>query len=190
MTLIEDPSDSEREDDGNNCINFLFTLVLVYSILGLFINRIFVVDTEPHSPKSSQRSSYLNVNDALYSNRDFKLLIDDLANGTRRCVHLIAPTPQEKQAWISDISQCIENIHLHKAITSPISSSGTAIDQSDLEADPRLFEDDVDIRFSRNKLNSCKLPQVRYASPAKLLQRLTGVYIQPLPYLINTIEFN
>lgn len=42
-----------------------------------------------------------------------------------------------------------------------------------LKADPRLFKDDVDIRFSRT-LNSCKLPQVRYATPERLLQRLTG----------------
>lgn len=42
-----------------------------------------------------------------------------------------------------------------------------------LRADPRLFKDDVDIRFSRT-LNSCKLPQVRYATPERLLQRLTG----------------
>lgn len=43
-----------------------------------------------------------------------------------------------------------------------------------LKTDPRLFKDDVDIRFSRT-LNSCKLPQVRYATPERLLQRLTGV---------------
>lgn len=42
-----------------------------------------------------------------------------------------------------------------------------------LRSDPRLFNDDVDIRFSRT-LNSCKLPQVRYATPERLLQRLTG----------------
>lgn len=42
-----------------------------------------------------------------------------------------------------------------------------------LHADPRLFADDIDIRFSRT-LNSCKLPQVRYATPERLLQRLTG----------------
>lgn len=45
--------------------------------------------------------------------------------------------------------------------------------QLSLHSDPRLFNDDVDIRFSRT-LNSCKLPQVRYATPERLLQRLTG----------------
>lgn len=45
--------------------------------------------------------------------------------------------------------------------------------QLSLHSDPRLFTDDIDIRFSRT-LNSCKLPQVRYATPERLLQRLTG----------------
>lgn len=45
--------------------------------------------------------------------------------------------------------------------------------QLSVHSDPRLFTDDVDIRFSRT-LNSCKLPQVRYATPERLLQRLTG----------------
>lgn len=45
--------------------------------------------------------------------------------------------------------------------------------QASVHSDPRLFTDDVDIRFSRT-LNSCKLPQIRYATPERLLQRLTG----------------
>lgn len=48
--------------------------------------------------------------------------------------------------------------------------------QLSLHSDPRLFTDDIDIRFSRT-LNSCKLPQVRYATPERLLQRLTGKII-------------
>lgn len=46
--------------------------------------------------------------------------------------------------------------------------------QNALHPDPKLFADDVDIRFSRTA-NSCKLPQVRYATPDRLLQRLTGL---------------
>lgn len=46
-----------------------------------------------------------------------------------------------------------------------------------LRSDPRLFKDDVDIRFSRT-LNSCKLPQIRYATPERLLQRLTGKRVE------------
>lgn len=57
-----------------------------------------------------------------------------------------------------------------------ISIKGSIAAHHALKTDPRLFKDDVDIRFSRT-LNSCKLPQVRYATPERLLQRLTG-YLQ------------
>lgn len=57
--------------------------------------------------------------------------------------------------------------------------------QVSVHSDPRLFTDDVDIRFSRT-LNSCKLPQVRYATPERLLQRLTGKNILHPP-LIDTL---
>lgn len=92
-------------------------------------------------------------------------------SNAKHCIHLVAPTVQDKEAWISDISQCIDNIHLH----SLMSECGTESigPQLSLHSDPRLFTDDIDIRFSRT-LNSCKLPQVRYATPERLLQRLTG----------------
>ena len=51
-----------------------------------------------------------------------------------------------------------------------------------LRSDPRLFKDDVDIRFSRT-LNSCKLPQVRYATPERLLQRLTDLRFLSIDFL-------
>lgn len=51
-----------------------------------------------------------------------------------------------------------------------------------IKADPRLFKDDVDIRFSRT-LNSCKLPQVRYATPERLLQRLTDLRFLSIDFL-------
>lgn len=51
-----------------------------------------------------------------------------------------------------------------------------------LRADPHLFKDDVDIRFSRT-LNSCKLPQIRYATPEKLLQRLTDLRFLSIDFL-------
>lgn len=48
--------------------------------------------------------------------------------------------------------------------------------------DPRLFKDDVDIRFSRT-LNSCKLPQIRYASPERLYERLTDLRFLSIDFL-------
>lgn len=122
----------------------------------------------------SQRSNYrstLSVNEVINSEkRDFKIMVETKSN-TKRCIHLVAPTVQDKEVWISDISQCIDNIHLH----SLMSECGTESigPQLSLHSDPRLFTDDIDIRFSRT-LNSCKLPQVRYATPDRLLQRLTG----------------
>lgn len=44
--------------------------------------------------------------------RDFKIIIDPKAGG-RHTIHLMASTVQDKQAWISDISQCMDNIHMH-----------------------------------------------------------------------------
>lgn len=44
--------------------------------------------------------------------RDFKIMID-MKSGGRHSVHLVASTVQDKQAWISDIAQCMDNIHMH-----------------------------------------------------------------------------
>lgn len=48
--------------------------------------------------------------------------------------------------------------------------------------DPRLYKDDVDIRFSKT-LNSCKLPQIRYASPERLFERLTDLRFLSIDFL-------
>lgn len=50
------------------------------------------------------------------NHRDFKILVDNKTNG-RHCIHLAAPTVEDREAWISDISQCIDNIHLHKMMS-------------------------------------------------------------------------
>lgn len=88
------------------------------------------------------------------------------------CVHLVAPTMQEKAAWISDISQCLDNVQFNDMIRPTTDNSSITLPQS-IKNDPRLFKDETDIRFSRT-LNSCKVPQIRYATPERLLQRLTG----------------
>ena len=36
---------------------------------------------------------------------DFKIIMDDFKNGQQIVAHLVAPTRQEKAAWITDISQ-------------------------------------------------------------------------------------
>lgn len=75
----------------------------------------------------------------------------------------------------------MDNAHLHDLLTPPLSAGGGGGNSTScsgggggaLRSDPKLFRDDVDIRFSR-ALNSCKVPQIRYATPERLLQRLTG----------------
>lgn len=87
-TLIEEPADSDREDDME---------------ADTLSQRIY-------------RSS-LSVNETCTGgNRDFKILIESKTIA-RNCVHLVAPTAQDKEAWISDISQCIDNIHLHSMLS-------------------------------------------------------------------------
>lgn len=134
---------------------------------------------------ASTQGSCLSVNESVAANhRDFKILVDN-KSGTRHCIHLVAPTVQDKEAWISDISQCLDNIHLHSMLSPGIGggSGGSLLAAHQaLKADPRLFKDDVDIRFSRT-LNSCKLPQVRYATPERLLQRLTDLRFLSIDFL-------
>ncbi|KAK9306671.1 hypothetical protein QLX08_002746 [Tetragonisca angustula] len=50
------------------------------------------------------------------------------------------------------------------------------------ENDPKLFNDDVDIKFSRT-LNSCRIPQVRSATRERLLQRLMDPRFLSIDYL-------
>ncbi|XP_055644260.1 ras-specific guanine nucleotide-releasing factor 2-like isoform X2 [Toxorhynchites rutilus septentrionalis] len=129
---------------------------------------------------SSVRGSTHSVSESINTgNRDFKIVVDSKSGG-RHTIHLIAPTVEDKEAWVSDISQCLDNIHMHSLLSPGI--TGSSGGHQALRADPRLFKDDVDIRFSRT-LNSCKLPQVRYATPEKLLKRLTDLRFLSIDFL-------
>ncbi|XP_055314318.1 ras-specific guanine nucleotide-releasing factor 2-like isoform X3 [Sitodiplosis mosellana] len=152
--LIEEPNDSDREDDA-----------------------------DPDVLSQRTYRSSLSVNEAISTgNRDFKVVVESKSN-VKHCIHLVAPTVQDKEAWISDISQCIDNIHLHTMLSPTTESIASSIGpQLSLHSDPRLFTDDIDIRFSRT-LNSCKLPQVRYATPERLLQRLTDLRFLSIDFL-------
>jgi hypothetical protein len=88
----------------------------------------------------------------------------------------VAASVQEKAAWTSDIVQCMENAQWTEAgVGSGAGGDGASLSvHPGVRNDPRLFTDDVDIRFSR-ALNSCKVPQIRYATPSRLLERLTGI---------------
>ncbi|KAK9507036.1 hypothetical protein O3M35_008866 [Rhynocoris fuscipes] len=60
-------------------------------------------------------------------------------------------------------------------------TSSVTMPQS-IKNDPKLFKDDVDIRFSKT-LNSCKVPQIRYATPERLLERLTDLRFLSIDFL-------
>ncbi|XP_058792111.1 ras-specific guanine nucleotide-releasing factor 2-like isoform X1 [Phymastichus coffea] len=117
-------------------------------------------------------------------NRDFKIIYDLKIGGENRqiIIHLVAPTMQEKAAWISDISQCMDNVHFNDLLHGSLSDASSVTMPQSIRNDPKLFKDDVDIRFSRT-LNSCKVPQIRYATPDRLLQRLTDLRFLSIDFL-------
>ncbi|XP_043515989.1 ras-specific guanine nucleotide-releasing factor 2-like isoform X4 [Frieseomelitta varia] len=115
-------------------------------------------------------------------NRDFKIIFDVKSGGPQFTVHLVAPTIQEKAAWISDISHCMDNVHLHDLLQGLWSDTSSVTMPEAIENDPKLFNDDVDIKFSKT-LNSCKIPQVRLATPERLLQRLMDLRFLSIDYL-------
>ncbi|XP_034943189.1 ras-specific guanine nucleotide-releasing factor 2-like [Chelonus insularis] len=114
------------------------------------------------------------------SNRDFKIVLD--VKSTPVSIHFVAPTMQEKAAWISDISQCMDNVHFNDLLHGTLSDTSSVTMPQSIPNDPKLFKDDVDIRFSRT-LNSCKLPQIRYATPERLLERLTDLRFLSIDFL-------
>lgn len=85
----------------------------------------------------------------------------------------MAATVQEKAAWVSDILQCLDNAKFNDMMRPTATDTSSINLPQSLKSDPKLFQDEADIRFSRT-LNSCKVPQIRYATPERLLQRLTG----------------
>ncbi|GLH15399.1 Ras-specific guanine nucleotide-releasing factor 2 [Gryllus bimaculatus] len=116
-------------------------------------------------------------------NRDFKIILDVKTGAQSQVVvHLVAPNLQEKAAWISDISQCMDNVHFNDLLHSSMSDTSSVTMPQSIKNDPKLFKDDVDIRFSRT-LNSCKVPQIRYATPERLLERLTDLRFLSIDFL-------
>ncbi|XP_059148955.1 ras-specific guanine nucleotide-releasing factor 2-like isoform X4 [Physella acuta] len=124
-----------------------------------------------------------------YNGLDFKLIVDS-KSGPPVTITLVASTLHEKAAWCSDISQCIENLHYSDLLNSSMSESSSVtmpqsvryIHSTQIWSDPKLFRDDVDIKFSRT-LNSCKVPQIRHASVERLLDRLTDLRFLSIDFL-------
>uniref|UniRef100_A0A8C5VW13 Ras protein specific guanine nucleotide releasing factor 1 n=1 Tax=Microcebus murinus TaxID=30608 RepID=A0A8C5VW13_MICMU len=107
-------------------------------------------------------------------------------------VILVASSRQEKAAWTSDISQCVDNIRCNglmmnafeenSKVTVPQMIKYVLLSPSQAESDASLYCDDVDIRFSKT-MNSCKVLQIRYASVERLLERLTDLRFLSIDFL-------
>ncbi|XP_076681814.1 ras-specific guanine nucleotide-releasing factor 2 isoform X2 [Andrena cerasifolii] len=117
-----------------------------------------------------------------FQNRDFKIIVDLKPTGSQVTVHFVAPTIQDKAAWISDISQCMDNVHYNDLLCGSLSDTSSVTMPQSVRNDPKLFKDDVDIRFGRT-MNSCKIPQIRSATPERLLQRLTDLRFLSIDFL-------
>nr|XP_034181172.1 ras-specific guanine nucleotide-releasing factor 2-like [Osmia lignaria] len=156
--LVEDPNDQSTADDDELSVCSMSSGI-----------------SESSGSGSGSTSTQLQ-------NRDFKIILDLKSGGPQVTVHLVAPTIQEKAAWISDISQCMDNVHFNDLLRGSLSDTSSVTMPQSIRNDPKLFKDDVDIRFSRT-LNSCKVPQIRSATPERLLQRLTDLRFLSIDFL-------
>uniref|UniRef100_A0A8C3CKQ9 Ras protein specific guanine nucleotide releasing factor 2 n=1 Tax=Cairina moschata TaxID=8855 RepID=A0A8C3CKQ9_CAIMO len=111
------------------------------------------------------------ISGQVFGHLDFKLVVEP-TDAPSFTVVLLAPSRQEKAAWTSDISQVAYYI-LYLVCYEILFYS---------VSDARLHRDDIDICFSKT-LNSCKVPQIRYASVERLLERLTDLRFLSIDFL-------
>ncbi|XP_054587582.2 ras-specific guanine nucleotide-releasing factor 2 isoform X3 [Nothobranchius furzeri] len=121
------------------------------------------------------------VGGQVFGQLDFKLVVEP-SDSPPFTVVLLTPSRQEKAAWTSDISQCIDNIRCNGLMTSVFEENSKVTVPHMIKSDVRLHKDDVDICFSKT-LNSCKVPQIRYASVERLLERLTDLRFLSIDFL-------
>ncbi|XP_074773815.1 ras-specific guanine nucleotide-releasing factor 1 isoform X2 [Athene noctua] len=126
---------------------------------------------------------------------DFKIVVEP-KDSSSFTVILVASSRQEKAAWTSDISQCVDNIRCNglmmnafeenSKVTVPQMIKRSGAGTTDIlflcRSDASLYCDDVDIRFSKT-MNSCKVLQIRYASVERLLERLTDLRFLSIDFL-------
>ncbi|XP_042881642.1 ras-specific guanine nucleotide-releasing factor 2-like isoform X2 [Penaeus japonicus] len=167
-TLIEDPTEQVTQDDDGESA----------SVCSLSSQSSGVSDSSAATSSGSGPGKNFPLEQA---NLDFKIIVEQ-KSGTPITLHLVAPTMQEKQAWISDISQCLDNVHFNNLFRSSMSDTSSVTMPHFIKNDPKLFKDDIDIRFSRT-LNSCKVPHIRYATPERLLERLTDLRFLSIDFL-------
>ena len=76
----------------------------------------------------------------------------------------------------------MDNVHFDNLYNNTLPNIATNSVPQFAKSDPSLFKDDVDIHFSRS-LKNCKVPQIRYATPERLLHRLTDLRFLSIDFL-------
>uniref|UniRef100_A0A8C9WDX7 Ras protein specific guanine nucleotide releasing factor 1 n=1 Tax=Scleropages formosus TaxID=113540 RepID=A0A8C9WDX7_SCLFO len=112
---------------------------------------------------------------------DFKIVVEPKDSQSFTII-LVASSRQEKSAWTSDISQCIDNIRCNGLMMNAFEENSKVTVPQMIKSDTSLYCDDVDIRFSK-MMNSCKVLQIRYASVERLLERLTDLRFLSIDFL-------
>ncbi|XP_028907719.1 ras-specific guanine nucleotide-releasing factor 1 isoform X2 [Ornithorhynchus anatinus] len=112
---------------------------------------------------------------------DFKIVVEP-KDSPSFTVILVASSRQEKAAWTSDISQCVDNIRCNGLMMNAFEENSKVTVPQMIKSDASLYCDDVDIRFSKT-MNSCKVLQIRYASVGRLLERLTDLRFLSIDFL-------
>ncbi|XP_076847220.1 ras-specific guanine nucleotide-releasing factor 1 [Brachyhypopomus gauderio] len=128
-------------------------------------------DDESKSDKSGQDMEHL----------DFKIVVEPKDSPSFTII-LVASSRQEKSAWTSDVSQCIDNIRCNGLMMNAFEENSKVTVPQMIKSDSSLYCDDVDIRFSK-MMNSCKVLQIRYASVERLLERLTDLRFLSIDFL-------
>nr|XP_041574400.1 ras-specific guanine nucleotide-releasing factor 1 isoform X2 [Taeniopygia guttata] len=118
---------------------------------------------EPESTDEDAKSSGQEID-----HLDFKIVVEP-KDSSSFTVILVASSRQEKAAWTSDISQCVDNIRCNGLMMN-------AFEENSKVTVPQM------IKFSKT-MNSCKVLQIRYASVERLLERLTDLRFLSIDFL-------
>uniref|UniRef100_A0A803T8H6 Ras protein specific guanine nucleotide releasing factor 2 n=1 Tax=Anolis carolinensis TaxID=28377 RepID=A0A803T8H6_ANOCA len=81
-----------------------------------------------------------------------------------------------------ELMLCVDNIRCNGLMTIVFEENSKVTVPHMIKSDARLHKDDTDICFSKT-LNSCKVPQIRYASVERLLERLTDLRFLSIDFL-------
>ncbi|KAL5965178.1 Ras-specific guanine nucleotide-releasing factor 1, partial [Taenia solium] len=154
---------------------------------GSFTRKIVADDSGDDSPahitSMMSTSSAANPDHHLrsYGNLVFQITWPGDGEGASS-IWLVASNLQEKEAWCSDISQCIEQLHYSDMLSIAHSEVSSISMPYSVRLDPGLFKDCPDIKY-RSTRNSCKMPQVRHGTLGRLLDRLLDPRFQSIDYL-------